>query len=188
MSELEFILDPSFLITWFRFRHRDLLKKIDARYYILEDFFDVFSTGAMIRHLRENLGKLFRIIDYSEAEISDAKTSIYKAIEEDERLCMMSGLAIKILAVAVTRDLRILSDSFCFHKFAMFYWNPSMVWSSYDLLKYMSEEGIIEDLKNVLKDFSEDTNTVLLRISRTENFETLARGETHEEKTEDDDS
>jgi len=163
MAELEFILEPSFIVTWVKFRRRNLLEKLDARYYILEDFFNVFSWGKVVRYLLENLGKLFTIISYSDAEISDIREKVYQIIGGDKRLCVMSGLGIKIIAIAVQRDLRVLSDNICIHKFATLYWDPKMVWTSIDLLTYMREEGIIDDLEKVLQELSTDANAIIIK-------------------------
>mgnify|MGYP000716383190 CR=1 FL=1 len=75
----------------------------------------------------------------------------------------MSSLGVKIIAIAVQRDLRILSDNICIRKFAVLYWDPKMVWTSIDLLTHMREEGIIDDIEKALEELSNDANAVIIK-------------------------
>jgi len=166
-KELEFFIDPFFISSWASFRNRNLLKRLVFKGYILESYFDLYSSDKALSFLREMLeGKkfiIYRSYDYSE----EFENAIKDIIEEDSRISQMSDLGIKILSYALKDGIRILTDDFVIHKFAILYWNSDKIWSSYNLLHYMYRIGLINNFEEELKAFCEDTNIVFLRLEKS---------------------
>jgi len=158
-------IDPFFISSWARFRYRDLLSKVVSTCYIFDWFFDLFSCDTTLKFLRIMLeqGKfvIFHEADYTEAH--EYVNAIHSILKTDKRLCQFGSPLIKVLGFAIYTEYPILSDNYCVHRFARLYWDSSMVWNSYKLLKLAVKLGFAEKLDKLLTAFLEDTKTVFIK-------------------------
>jgi len=159
------VIDPSFIIAWSRYRYGSKLSEVVDRCYILEEFYDLFSNEKTIGFLRLMLeSKVFVIYNSPYDTYKDTMAMILDISVEDNRVCQMSTLIAKLLAISIDEGIPFLTDNYCVHKFARIYLDKSQVWSSYDLIRYMVDLGALNNLEEALKAFSEDTGTVFRKI------------------------
>jgi len=167
-SKITCVIDPFFIVSWSRYRYGSKLSEVADRCYILEEFYDLFSSEKTIGFLRLMLkSKVFVIYNSPYDTYRDTMAMILDVSVEDNRLCQMSTLMAKLLAISIDEGIPFLTDNYCVHKFARIYLDKSQVWSSYDLIRYMVNLGVLSDLDEALKAFSEDTGTVFMEIKKS---------------------
>lgn len=166
-SKIACVIDPFFLISWSKFRYGSKLTEVIERGYVTDDFYDLFSKESTLSFFRSLLeSKILVIYDLFTESYNEVLSAVIRVFMDDERLCQLDRILAKLLAIAITEDIPLLSDNFCIHKFAKLYWNTSMVWSSYRVLRYMVDLGLFNNLDEILKVFSEDTGTIFVRLRR----------------------
>jgi len=97
---------------------------------------------------------------------NDVLSAVKRIFMDDRRPCQLDMVLARLLAIAITEDIPLFSDNYCVHKFARLYWDVSMVWSSYKVLRYMVDLGLFDDLDEVLKVFGEDTGTIFIKLGK----------------------
>jgi len=164
-SKITCVIDPFFIISWSRYRYGSKLSEVVDRCYILEEFYDLFSSEKTISFLRLMLeSKVFVIYNSPYDTYKDTMAIILDISVEDNRICQMSILMAKLLAISINEGIPFLTDNYCIHKFARIYLDKSQVWNSYDLIRCMVDFGVLNNLEEALKAFSEDTGTTFRKI------------------------
>jgi len=166
-SKITCVIDPMFLVSWSKFRHGSKLVEAIERGYITDDFYDLFSKETTLSFLRSLLeSKVLVIYDLFDESYNEVLSAVKRTFMDDKRLCQLDKVLAKLLAIAIVEDIPLFSDSYCVCKFARLYWDASMVWSSYKVLRYMADLGLLDDLDKTLKVFSEDTGTIFVKLRR----------------------
>ena len=161
------VIDPTFFVSWSRFRYGSKLAEAVERGYITEEFYNLFSESTTLSFLRSLLeSKVIVIYEFFEESRNDVLSAIMRTFIEDDKLCQPDKVLAKLLTIAIMEDIPILSDNYCIHKFARLYWDHSMVWSSYKMINYMTKLGLFDDPKKVLEAFSQDTKTIFIKLQR----------------------
>lgn len=164
-NRIDCVIDPFFIVSWSRYRFGHLLSKVVERCYVLEEFYNLFTMENTIRFLRSMLeSKRFVVYDFTGEEYEDIYSGILKTSIEDDRVCQLDRLIARLLAISIIENIPFLSDNYCVHRFARIYLDRGQVWSSYDLIRFMVDMGVLGDLNEALKAFSEDTGTMFIEI------------------------
>ncbi len=166
-NKITCVIDPVFLVSWSKFRHGSKLVEVIERGYITDDFYDLFSGETTLSFLRSLLeSKVLVIYDLFDESYNEILFTVRRTFIDDKRLCQLNSVLAKLLAIAIVENIPLFSDNYCVHKFARLYWDASMVWSSYRVLRYMVNLGLFDNLVETLRVFSEDTGTVFVRLRR----------------------
>ncbi|MCD6509760.1 MAG: DNA-binding protein [Thermoprotei archaeon] len=155
-------IDTCFLIDWSRYRARKLMEKVFDYVFVTEEVLDETRTERTIEYVSNLLAKGFLVIYPFKSELLSLVRRILEISTSDPRIPALDPPEAYAFAIAWREKCICLTENKGILRLVEYYeeFREIKVWRSLELIEYLYEKGLIKDLEEGLKEYSEDTGHV----------------------------